>query len=412
MQNPADRPDRSLRMLVVGIQWPSRPFIDDLLLGLADRGVHVTIAAPAGGETPPSPLRALRVPSSDRHPLADPVALGQGIARSLARPVSSGRLFARTRRFASGTRDRLLAFGRCLPALAKRWDVVYMPWSGSLTTYRALAGGGTPVVASCRGTQIHVARHNPARAARFASMMSGLNDIAAVHCVSADLGTAVETLGVDRRRIRLIRTGVDTSFFHPPDSRDQRERLEIVSVGGLNWKKGHEYALVALRRLLDAGAPARLTLVGDGPDRQRLLYTAGDLGLEDRVAFRGALGRAAVREVLNESDVFLLSSLTEGISNAALEAMACGLPIVSTTAGGMPEAISDGEEGLLTPLRDPRAMAEALRALWLDAERRTVMGRAARRRVEADFDRESQLGAFAALLREVVDRAASRRVRQ
>jgi glycosyltransferase involved in cell wall biosynthesis len=93
--------------------------------------------------------------------------------------------------------------------------------------------------------------------------------------------------------------------------------------------------------------------------------------------------------------------LSEGLSNAALEAMACGLPVVTTDCGGMPEAITDGVEGFVVPLRDPHAMAKALSALASDVELRRRMGKAGRDRVLKQFTLGRQIEEFVSLLEDV-----------
>jgi glycosyltransferase involved in cell wall biosynthesis len=109
---------------------------------------------------------------------------------------------------------------------------------------------------------------------------------------------------------------------------------------------------------------------------------------------------AEVATVLRSSDVFVLASLSEGISNAVLEGMATGLPVVTTRAGGMAEAVTDGVEGLLVELGDPDELAAALVRLAADPEEAAAMGRRGRRRVEADFDARNQLEAYAQLFEE------------
>ena len=117
----------------------------------------------------------------------------------------------------------------------------------------------------------------------------------------------------------------------------------------------------------------RFEIIGDGPDRQRVLYTIHDLGLQECVRLLGKLAPDEVLHRLQQADAFLLSSLSEGISNAALEAMACGVPVVTTDCGGMREAVTDGEEGFVVPVRDAESMANALMKLAGDAGLRERM---------------------------------------
>lgn len=181
-------------------------------------------------------------------------------------------------------------------------------------------------------------------------------------------------------------------------------RFSIINIGSIVWNNGYEYALLAVRQLVDRGVDAEFHIIGDGPERQRILYTIDDLRLEGRVVLHGKLPAEAVRDRLQQADVFLLSSLSEGISNAVLEAMSCGLPVVTTNCGGMREAVTDGVEGFVTPVRDPQTAADALRQLALDAELRARMGAAARQRVLREFDLRDQVEAFTTMFSEQVSR--------
>src|SRR5262249_21128117 len=150
---------------------------------------------------------------------------------------------------------------------------------------------------------------------------------------------------------------------HSPGS-----ELQIVAVGALSWGKGYEYALMTLRKVLDRGVAARLTIAGTGDETQRLYHAMDELGLRNHVLLCGALSPLQVRELLRTADVFLHSSLSEGISNSVLEAMACGLPIVTTECGGMREAVTNGEEGFVVAARDVSGAAEAIAALANDPD--------------------------------------------
>jgi L-malate glycosyltransferase len=112
--------------------------------------------------------------------------------------------------------------------------------------------------------------------------------------------------------------------------------------------------------------PSRLLLIGDGPDRARVQETAQELGVDDRVLFLGK--QNSVAELLSCSDLFLLPSESEAFGLVALEAMACGVPVVATRTGGIPEVVDDGETGYLAPVGDVAHMADAAIALLSDQD--------------------------------------------
>jgi glycosyltransferase involved in cell wall biosynthesis len=231
----------------------------------------------------------------------------------------------------------------------------------------------------------------------------------AVHCVSRAVERAATREGLDPARARVIASAADPNVFRPPVPIPVRDgQLVVVTVGALRWVKGYEYALAAIARLAAAGVPVRYEIVGAEPrardeqgERDRILATVRDSGLGDRVELHGQLSEANVVRLLQQADVFLQASLSEGMPTAVLEAMACGLPVVATDVGGTSEVLTDGVEGVLVPPRDPRAAADAIEALHADPDRRRTMGEAARARVEARWTLERQLDGFESLYREL-----------
>lgn len=339
--------DTKPRLLIVGVSWPLETFLSRLFEGLAARDVRLTFA-------------------SKSRP--DPSWLKQNQATWI--PLWRAR------------------FGG-------PWDVIYFPWNSAAVENLPIFDLGIPAVVSCRGAQVNIAPHNPERFAILEGLKQTFQKAALIHCVCEAIQREAAKYGLEPQKGVVINPSVDADFFSPVEfSRKEDSILRIVSTGALIWRKGYEYALLAIRRLIDETIQVRYEIIGDGPERQRILYTIQDLGLEKQVVLRGRLKPGDVRKALCGADVFLLSSLSEGISNAVLEAMACGLPIVTADCGGMREAVTDGVEGFVVPVRDPEAMAEKIGFLNQNQKLREKMGHSARHKVLQQFTIEKQVGQF------------------
>lgn len=196
--------------------------------------------------------------------------------------------------------------------------------------------------------------------------------------------------GCPRDKIVVIPNGVNTEQFREMPAAPP---AEVVAAGGsgkvfgtiarLVWKRGNEELVEAAALVARDEPSARLLVVGDGPMRPKLEQKVSESGLGETVRFLGAVPRAA--RLLPSFDVFVLSSVWEGMSNGLLEAMAAGRPVVATSVGGNTEVVVHGESGLLVPPRDPKAMADAVLRLLREPELARRMGEAASRRVQTEF---------------------------
>jgi glycosyltransferase involved in cell wall biosynthesis len=190
----------------------------------------------------------------------------------------------------------------------------------------------------------------------------------------------------------LIPNGIPTDEYAPdPNKRAQWRQAHgiethatiLTHVGRFAPPKNHALLIEAFARVRTS-APLYLLLVGGGELENAVREQVAQLGLENRVRFLGI--RADVADILRASDVFVLSSRWEGNPMSVMEAMAAGLPVVSTAVGGVPELVRDGETGLLVPSEDTGALAQAIQALVDNPARRQAMGAAARQHAVAHFD--------------------------
>ena len=197
--------------------------------------------------------------------------------------------------------------------------------------------------------------------------------------------------------VTVIREGVDLSRFHRNGMIREEARAKwqvapaeslIVSTSRLHAVKGHDNLLLAAHELVRAGRNVRVIFAGSGEEQTRLEALRDHLGLSERVQFAGRLDD--VRPLLNAADVFCHPSLTDGVPNSVVEAMAMGLPVVASEVGGVPEIVRHGETGLLVEPHDVRALERSIVRLFDDPVLRRGLGERAAASVR-DLDFETQV---------------------
>lgn len=202
-------------------------------------------------------------------------------------------------------------------------------------------------------------------------------------------------LGCSPRKVAVHHMGVDTKrlTFRARDN-ETAEPMKLLSVSRLVEKKGLADAIAAVAGLREVGLRARYRIVGDGPLRDELEAMVIDLGLGDVVELIGSKTQDEVQELLDDAHVLLAPSVTaangdqEGIPVSIMEAMAHGLPVVSTKHTGIPELVEDGVSGYLVEEHDVSALTDVLARLAQEPERWAELGRAGRAKVERDFDQD------------------------
>jgi glycosyltransferase involved in cell wall biosynthesis len=217
-------------------------------------------------------------------------------------------------------------------------------------------------------------------------------------CVSEEVAGLSRMQGVAPSRMRTVLNGIDLDRFGfiGPDPAGP-----VVTVARLSPEKDVANLVRATAMVAERAPGLRVEVAGGGPCREDLDRLAAELGVGDRISF---LGEAHdVPAILRRARMFILPSRSEGIPLTALEAMACGLPVVATRVGGLPEVVDDGVTGLLVPPADPEALAAALLKLWDDPSRGDRMGWAGRRRVEDRFDVRRMVAQYEAIYRQIAD---------
>jgi len=216
--------------------------------------------------------------------------------------------------------------------------------------------------------------------------------------------------GIRAERVAVIYNGVDLAPFQR--AAPQREAVQheigaatggpvILQVARLDYLKDHATALRMLERVVQVRPEARLVLVGDGPEQGKIEALVQQLRLAPYVRFLGL--RTDVARLLSAADIFLLSSISEGIPLTLIEAMAAGLPVVATQVGGVAEVVVDGETGLLAPSGDDGALAEKVLRLADSPDLRRDLGVRGRERAQALFSETKMHSGYQRLYQEMLE---------
>lgn len=243
---------------------------------------------------------------------------------------------------------------------------------------------GIPYSFTAHGSDLHVERRMldaKVEASAFAVTISRFNREVMLESCGAQAAD----------RIHIVRCGVDLDAFTVGD-RIPAGPCRILCVASFEEVKGHRHLLAACSILKERGVDFICDLAGEGPLRGEMEAMIVSYGLSERVRVLGGQPRPEVIRLFQEADIAVLPSQPtrqgkrEGIPVVLMEAMASGLPVVSTVLSGIPELVADGQTGLLVQPADPLALADALDRLASDPELRSRMGAAGRLKVEAEYD--------------------------
>lgn len=289
---------------------------------------------------------------------------------------------------------RRLADPRALPRLVRAirnsgCDVVHGHLEDAVTLVPPAARiAGRPSVCSFHHVAVPIGRR---AAAKERLAVAAANTSARVVFVSrASIDSFARVYGGPQPNWCVVENGVDFDAFSdvpagmPGDIAVPPGARVAAIVGALRGRKRHADVLSAWPRVLERASDAHLLIVGDGPERARLQDQARELGIGERVVFAGT--RTDVAQIVSACTIVLLPSEHEALPTTLIEAAACATPAIACDVDGVPEVVTDGDTGLLVPVHDPAALAEATIRLLEDDALRREMGARARQMARERFD--------------------------
>ncbi|TXK72838.1 glycosyltransferase family 4 protein [Mesonia sp. K4-1] len=305
-------------------------------------------------------------------------------------------------RILSGRRRKLQEQNLQLQLKKINPDVIHAQWNSVLPWLEPYLMHKTyPIILSQRGFHTNVRPFinldNKNYLQQWYPKLSG------IHSVSKAISKKGKKIEVPRSHInQVVYTGLDFSKFPWVQSSKKVGKLRIISVGRPHWIKGYPYALEAMKILAEEQLDFEYIIVGALGDEE-LTYLIQEFNLQNKVKLTPKLEQEEVFNRIKNASLFLLPSLEEGIANVAVEAMALGIPVISTNCGGMKELITDGQEGFICPTRDKVALASAIKNfIYLDAAIVEEIELAARAKVENQFNEQHMILKMLNLYKEVV----------
>lgn len=256
---------------------------------------------------------------------------------------------------------KIIRFTRYIAVLLHKPDVFHIQWARRLERWTFLKEVyDCKIMLSLLGTQINIAPKYEKDLVE--SFNKHFKFVDCFISVSQDTANQLTQFNVPNHKNKVIHMSVPKLAFDnfKMNTKCANGLIKLVSVGRHDWVKGYSYAIEAVKTLLKNGLNVEYTIIAQGKVPEEILFQVHQLGIQKQVQFVKGKKQKELFNSLHEYDIMILSSLSEGISNAVVEAMAIGIPVISTNCGGMREIIKPNETGWLVPIRDSKSIANAV----------------------------------------------------
>ncbi|MEO5991373.1 MAG: glycosyltransferase family 4 protein, partial [Ferruginibacter sp.] len=236
--------------------------------------------------------------------------------------------------------------------ISNKVDKIHIQWASHIYLFEELLDDSYfKIIVSLRGSLVNIAPlSNHDMKTLYQNTFKKVNQF---HAVSVDIKKEAMIYGASEDKIKVIYSGIELSGFDffKKKCYEKKERLHILSVGRQHWNKGYNYALEAFKIVCEHNVAASYTIIG-AADSEEIIYIINDLKIKGEVILMPKMEYNDVLKAMRRADVLVLPSVSEGIANVVIEAMAIGLPVISSNAGGMAELVIHKQTGLLFENRD------------------------------------------------------------
>ena len=348
-----------LKVAIFSGTIPSTTFIEQLILELSKHHKILLFGVKRKNKNYSSPnIKVYDTPKSHLKNLV--ISLYRVLSLLIKKPKDILILYKEVKKYPT-LYENWIWFTKFLPIILYRPDILHIQWAKNLPHYFFLKTKfNIKIVLSLRGAHIN---YSPIVNSQLAKQYKDLfPKIDGFHAVSKAIAKESENYGANLEKVKVIYSIVPDIFFNAYNisKTNTDKKLKIVTVGRPHWIKGYRYALEAMQMLKEKNIEFSFDIIGIDKIQEELLYQIHQTNLQNDVQLLSKVKQTELIDRLKNYDVFLLSSLKEGIANVVLEAMAMGLPVISTDCGGMNEVIIDKKTGFLIPIRNKDAIVKSL----------------------------------------------------
>ncbi|WP_225035563.1 glycosyltransferase family 4 protein [Winogradskyella sp. SM1960] len=392
---------KRLKIAVFSGSIPSTTFIEHLISGVS--ASHNVLLFGVQKKSVAYSSKHVKVYDTPKSHLKNAIVSNYRLLKLLIKsPKDAIKLYRHISQFKS-VYNRWIWFTKLLPIVLCKPDIFHIQWAKDVEFYMILQDEfKIPIVLSLRGAHIN---YTPIIDLGIAALYKQeFPKIKAFHAVSKAIGKEAMLYGAKASNIHTIHSPIPTFFFNHYKACEtvQDNTIRLISVGRFHWKKNYESALETIAILKGKGYHIQYTIVGADEFTEALLFQCHQLNLVNDVTLVGAMPQMELIPFLQQFHAMLLPSVEEGIANVVLEAMAIGLPVVSTNCGGMAEVVIPNETGWLVPVRDAEAMADAVIALSATSEPELhALTKRAHEFVKGAFNADDSIAQFVDLYKEV-----------
>lgn len=357
--------EKQLTVAIYSGSIPAPVFIENLIQALADQGVQVYLY---GRKTSPVYYTSNNIhmfPTPNHWFLLVGFILWQMIFLMIATPRKFYRLVTNYRKILKNNSGGLLNWlGKVLPVVNHPPDIFHIQWAKALPNWFFLKDlFEKKMVVSLRGAHIN---YSPLADENLSGHYRSLFPrVDRFHAVSQEIANEAKKYEAMAENIDVVYSpvNIESLQLYKKTNWETHSPFRFISVGRHHWKKGYHYTLSAVSQLVSNGEPVHYTIIAPDQPTEEILYQIDDLHLEAYVTMSSLDTQEEVYQKMNSADCLILSSVEEGIANVVMEAMAIGLPVISSDCGGMTEVIANGINGMIFPMRDIQALTLQMKAI-------------------------------------------------